>query len=162
MTSDNPYESPASHGEPDRTRVVLESSVTRLTAKQYRWLRHSQFGLSALYVGVGLMALFYVGQIVFVFTMLGPDSSNPISDGDRLRITVFNSIFGALAIWLTLATYRLNRAIGHVREHDAAPAAINRAIRLGSRASIALGCCAAAQLALTFVVPPIWGLLMYR
>jgi hypothetical protein len=56
----------------------------------------------------------------------------------------------------------MNRALGHVREHDAAPAAINRAIRLGARASIALGCCAAAQVLFTFVVPPILNLLMYR
>lgn len=160
--SNNPYESPSAHGEPDRTRIVLESSVTRLTANQYRWLRHSLWGLRALFMGAGIMALFSAGQIVLVFTVHGPDSPTPISHEDRVWITIFDTVFGALAIWLTLAIYRLNRAIGHVREHDAAPAAINRAIRLGSRACSALGCCAVAHVVMKFLFPPIWNLVMHR
>lgn len=91
-----------------------------------------------LYIAVGFVVLLCAGQVFYVLVFLGPDSEFPVDEQVRNQTLLSNAIRGAIGIWIALSVSRLDRAIGQVLEHDAAPAAVNRELRLGRNAWISL------------------------
>lgn len=141
MDCENPYAAPsnASHVT-DAVSEAAESPSQRyrLTSQQAQWLTHSRYAMRLLYIAVGFVVLLCAGQVFYVLVFLGPDSEFPVDEQVRNQTLLSNAIRGAIGIWIALSVSRLDRAIGQVLEHDAAPAAVNRELRLGRNAWISL------------------------
>ncbi len=150
--SSNPYESPNAPSAPRVADGDLEADGRRLTDQQARWLKHSQYALRLLALMAGLLVLFLTMQVVYILVFRDPDSSQPFSVELRIRTVVINAVRIAHGAWMFLALRRFDRVIGHVLLHDAASAAVNRALRLGRNMTWALGLGTAGTILVTWIL----------
>ncbi len=138
MNDENPYSAPTS--DPGRKQSAAEASSQgqRLSAQQAQWLVQSQYAIRVPYVMIGLFVLFSAFQLFFTLVFLGKDAEFGVTDEVRNHTIFVNGLRMAVGVWIALSLHRLDRAVGHVVEHDAAPATLNRVIRFSRNAWIAL------------------------
>jgi len=151
VDAENPYSSPQS----ERAAIIVEAAtLPRLTSRQVIWLSQTQYALKALYVTTAILTLLYFVQLVFFFTTTGAELPFPSSLWQHLQFAVTHSTRILLGAWVAVALRRFDRALGQVRHHDGAAAAVLRAMRMSRNAWIAM----AASLLLSLAVGSLYGI----
>jgi hypothetical protein len=131
----------------------MREHQTLLTAPQTRWLSQSRYALRTIGAAAALFAFLCAFQVFYTFVFLGPDSEFAVEEAVRRQVLVVNALRGSFSVWIALAVFRLDGAIGQVLKYDAAPAAVNRAVRLGRNVCVAVAAGFVAIVAAIVLLP---------